>query len=214
VNWLDVIVFFVLGASLIKGFQKGLFREVGEIVAFLAAIWCALALDGPMTAFLQFTFSMPLPVAYMLGFIIPLVGIYMLVSLLFGTMTRIINGLSLGWINRLSGSLFSVLKTALILSLLLNLYEVVDPGRRLIGNERAESAKIYVPLLKLAPTLFPSFRPPFNRKEFREKKRGSEPDKLYVSWHPIQNSLLRVLRPVTINMAFTQQLNPIPFRLV
>jgi membrane protein required for colicin V production len=214
VNWLDVIIAFALGASLIKGFQKGLFREVGEIAAFLAAIWCALAFDGSVTAFLQFTFSMPLPVAYLVGFLLLLVGIYWLVSLIFGTMTRIINGLSLGWINRLSGGLFSVLKTAIVLSLLLNLYEVVDPGRRLIGNERAESAKIYVPLLKLAPTLFPSFRPPFNWKQFRERKRVGEREKLYVSWHPIQNSLLRALRPVTINTAFTQRSNPIPFQPV
>lgn len=65
--------------------------------------------------------------------------------------------LSMNWLNRLAGGGIALLKNLILLSILLNIYEIVDSDRSLIGPERVEQSQLYTPVLNAVPALFPPF---------------------------------------------------------
>ena len=156
-NFLDIFLGILLMVELFKGLKNGFFAEIGSIAGLFIGFFAASELNGPFSHLLADVFSMGHAWSSILGFIVPFCAFYVGVLLLAGTFSHIFKTFSLGWMNRLAGGAFNLLKCALILSIFLNLYELADRNRRLIGPERAESSALYEPLLEVAPALIPSF---------------------------------------------------------
>ena len=155
-GWLDILLGLSLALSTIEGIRRGLFHEVagfvGLFLGFILAIW----LDKPIGHFLT-ELGVPVPLAGMLGFILPLVITILAVHAAAALLSELFKQLSLNGLNRVAGGTFALLKSVVILSILLNIYEVFDTDRSLIGPERVERSRLYSPILKVAPALFPSF---------------------------------------------------------
>jgi membrane protein required for colicin V production len=63
--------------------------------------------------------------------------------------------MTLGMINRLSGAAFGILANALILSVLVLLFDRVNEKKRFIEPEMIEKTYLYKPIGKVAPAIFP-----------------------------------------------------------
>lgn len=156
-GWLDILLGLSLALSTIEGIKRGFFHEVagfvGLVVGFLLAIW----LDKPIGIFLVQHTGIPAPLAGVLGFILPFVCTIIAAQIAAAFLSEVVKSLSLNGLNRLAGGAFALLKNLVVLSILLNFYELFDSDRSLIGPERIEHSRLYTPILKTAPALFPSF---------------------------------------------------------
>ena len=70
-------------------------------------------------------------------------------------MTKIAETLALGFFNKVVGAVFGFLKYALILSVVLLVYDEINASLRFVEKEKTESSILYEPVKNLAPTLFP-----------------------------------------------------------
>ncbi|MFZ4414330.1 MAG: CvpA family protein, partial [Bacteroidales bacterium] len=61
---------------------------------------------------------------------------------------------SLGFINKLAGIVFGVLKIALVISIILYLINILDIKRLIISEKNRRESVLLQPLTKLAPLLF------------------------------------------------------------
>lgn len=156
-GWLDVVLGLLLALNVFSGFRRGLFEEVGGLAGFIAGVLVALAFDDKVASLLANHFGAGHVWASVLGFLIPFIAVTTVFELGAKLFTQLFKTLSLGWLNRSAGAAFSLLKGLLVLSILINLYERVDEDRSLLGEHIARS-KLYVPVRKAAPTLFPAFR--------------------------------------------------------
>ena len=68
---------------------------------------------------------------------------------------KIVKAVFLGFINRLAGIIFGVLKTAIIMSIILLLFDEMDEHVHLLPAKQKEESKMYVPMKQVVPTLFP-----------------------------------------------------------
>ncbi|MDP4277478.1 MAG: CvpA family protein [Bacteroidota bacterium] len=155
--WLDIFLGLILLLSLLDGYKNGFFREVGGLAGLIVGFFVASALNHVIAGHLIVAHSWHVATANMFGFLIPFLAVIVLFVFLSKVFSQLFSMLALGWMNRLAGAFFCFLKGAFILSIMLNLYQLADKDSSLIGKERIERSTFYKPLVKVAPSLFPSF---------------------------------------------------------
>jgi membrane protein required for colicin V production len=116
---LDILLWGILAATAVKGFMKGLVREVCALIGVVAGAWAAFNYYGSVAAVLVKFIKLPHAVAVSLSFLL----IYLVLGLLFflvgHLLTVIFKIMLLGWLNRLGGIVFGLLQGAFILCMLL-----------------------------------------------------------------------------------------------
>jgi membrane protein required for colicin V production len=68
---------------------------------------------------------------------------------------KMIKAVALGFLNRLAGVIFGILKTAVILSIFLLLFDAMDENVHLLPSSQKTESKIYEPMKQIVPKLFP-----------------------------------------------------------
>ena len=69
--------------------------------------------------------------------------------------TKIADFAFLGWANKLTGGIFSVLKTALLIGIMLNLVQKINVDNQLISKEKQEKSVFYRPILDTTSFMMP-----------------------------------------------------------
>ena len=62
---------------------------------------------------------------------------------------------ALGFVNRLLGMIFGLIKSVLILSVLFMVLNSIDAGRPFLPKEKIEKSMLYNPIADIAPAIFP-----------------------------------------------------------
>ena len=62
----------------------------------------------------------------------------------------------LGWLNKLGGAVFSMLKTILMLGVLISLLQKINGNGMLVKQATLDQSLLYQPVLNLAHLLFPA----------------------------------------------------------
>lgn len=149
-NWLDIVLLIILGASAWKGFQRGFVIEVASLLGLVLGIWAGIhlsdrvieALDlevkGAATAFL-ITFGLVLALVVVLGHLL----------------TKAVDLASLSIPNKLAGIAFGVLRSAFTLSITLNLLHGFSDSRLPPPEVRAASS-LHGPFCAFAPMIVPA----------------------------------------------------------
>lgn len=156
-GWLDILLGLSLALSTIEGIKRGFFHEMAGCVGLVVGFIIAVYLDKPIGLFLTQHAGIPVPLAGVLGFLLPFVSLIILAHTLAAFLSGVVKVLSLNWLNRIAGGGFALLKGIVVLSILLNIYELFDKDRSVIGANRIEHSTLYIPILKAAPALFPAF---------------------------------------------------------
>lgn len=154
-NYLDIIFLLLLLFALINGYRKGLIEEVAGLAALILGIWAAMHFSGVMANYISENLNYNSQYLPVLSFVATFLLVLILVKLAGSLANHLINAVSLGFINRLAGLFFGILKGALILSVLLVVFNKLDEEVHLIPEETKLSSRMYEPLRNFAPSIFP-----------------------------------------------------------
>jgi len=153
-NSLDLFLLIPIAMGFVFGLFKGLIKELTSLAAIVLGIYGAKLLAPAVSGFLitKFDFSSKtaIPLAYLLLFIA--IGIALL--LLARMLDKLFDSMSLGGLNKLLGGIFGGLKYALIISVLLNVFDALDSRFNILETETKDNSIAYHPLIKLGPTLW------------------------------------------------------------
>ncbi len=89
-----------------------------------------------------------------LSFIMTFIVVIFLVITVGKIVQKFVDILLLGFLNKLAGAAFGVLKGALLISVLLFVINYFDSGQRLINPEARQKSLFYEPIESIAPTLY------------------------------------------------------------
>ena len=87
-------------------------------------------------------------------------------------MDKLVKAVALGFVNRLAGLAFAVLRTAFLISIVLVILNSIDRRAPFIPEQHKENSLLYRPLSRLAPAVFPYLD--FEDIKGRVKKPGRE----------------------------------------
>jgi len=154
-NWIDIAIVVVLILSMVMGFINGLVKEVASLAALILGIWGAIKFSGFTAAKLYDYFDMTGQYVGLIAFIITFGIIVVIIHFIGIIADKVVTAVSLGFINRLLGIAFGLLKSVLIMSVFFVILNVIDAKRPFLPRERIEESIFFSPISDIAPVIFP-----------------------------------------------------------
>ena len=116
-NPFDIIIIVILGYSLVRGVFRGLVKEVSSIVGVLGGFYAAFSYYTMLAKILSGLIKEP---AYLniLSFLIIFCSVLIIVGVLGIIIKYLLNIAFLGWVDRIGGIGFGLVKGVLIVSIL------------------------------------------------------------------------------------------------
>lgn len=147
----DIVLLAALLWAGWKGFSRGLIIEVASLVALVLGTFAAIRFSGVAAGIINSYVDMEPRVLHILSFSVTFILVMLAVILIGRILEKLVNLVMLGLLNKLAGSVFSVLKVAVVLSVLMMMLNAVDPGKKLISEEERRGSRLYAPVEHLAP---------------------------------------------------------------
>ncbi len=152
---IDIILIAFLGFGLVRGFLKGFFVEIASLMALISGIYGAIHFSFYAAETLMDYVDWDEKTINVAAFAITFIGIVLIIALAGKALTKLADFAALGILNKLLGALFGVIKIGLILSVLLNIFDVMNSSITFIDEEHTKDAVLYEPVKSLAPMIFP-----------------------------------------------------------
>ena len=169
-NYIDIVLGILLLLSAIGGFKKGLIVELASLAALILGIWGAIKFSYITSEFLVDNFDWKWDHLNTVSFIITFIVIVILVHIVAKTVTKLVETVMLGFVNKLAGLIFGFLKGAIILSIILVVFDKINEDVKILSEKTKTESRIYEPLKDFAPSIFPFI-------DFWDKENKSENDK-------------------------------------
>lgn len=157
---IDIVLGALILFGLVRGFMKGLFVEVASLVALVAGVYGAIHFSNFAAEFLQTKTEWNEKTINITAFAITFVIIVLAIALAGKALTKLADFAALGIINKLLGGVFGALKIALILSVVLNIFDKMNNTITFIDEENIDSTVLYKPVKALVPLIFPNILVP------------------------------------------------------
>ena len=154
-NWIDIIVGIPLLYGLISGLYKGIVQSIGSLVGLVLGIVVAYFFAEPLSYVMEEWFALAPSYGYTISFVVLFVAVMLICMLLVKLITKLLSAITLGWLNRVLGACFGLLKIALLLSVLVNLLDNLDQKVGWIQPEKKQASWFYNPVKQVVPTLMP-----------------------------------------------------------
>lgn len=149
-NWLDIILLIPLVYGLFHGLLHGFVRELASILSIVAGILAAKFLAPKLAVIILSAINMPEQAALFISYIALFASVSLLCQMLARLITKFLRKMDLNWLNRLAGAFVGVLVSALLLSVLLNLFVLVEPYYPILKEEAKQQSHLYQPITDLA----------------------------------------------------------------
>lgn len=160
---LDIILLVMFIPGAIRGLTKGLLEQVISLGGILLSVYAAYHFSQPVCDWLARYIQVSDTLLHVIGFAVMLAGVLIGVILLAKVITKAVEMASLGWINRALGLVFSLATSALILGLLVILFDTVNAKFELVQQTVLDDSFLYAPLKDLGYWVFPYLKELFSK---------------------------------------------------
>ena len=154
-NTIDIILAVILIFGAINGFLRGLFIEVTTLVGLVLGVYGAIHFSYFLGDFLKDSVSWEESMIQVVSFAGTFLIILISLVLLGKALTKIAETIALGFFNKIIGAIFGFLKYALILSIVLLVYDQISGSFPFVEKKKVKESVLYEPVKNLAPTIFP-----------------------------------------------------------
>lgn len=154
-NILDAIILIALIPAIIQGLRKGFISQAISIISIVAGIWASARFANIVTEWVSQYITASEQVLKIIAFALILVVVFIVLGLLERLLESILKIVMLGWINKLLGLLFSLLKAVLIIGLIILAFSSLNSSIGLVKPEVIEGSALYEPVKDIAEAIFP-----------------------------------------------------------
>lgn len=154
-SFIDIIFAALLGYAIYKGLKNGLFVEVASLLALVVGIFVAIKFSHIVRSVIETKVSWDPKYIEITAFALTFIVVVIVIHLSAKLLTKIVDFAYLGWINRLAGAGFSVLKTILALSIVILLFEKINVNNMLVKQETLDESIFYNPTKEISAFVYP-----------------------------------------------------------
>ena len=153
---IDIIILVVIGVGVIQGLMKGFVKQLASIVGLIAGLLVARALFASVAEKLAPVLGTSTVIAQILAFVLIWVAVPLGFVLVASFLTKALDAVRLGWLNRWLGSGLGALKFLLLTSLVICVIEFIDSDNKLISATKKSESLLYYPIETFAGIFFPA----------------------------------------------------------
>ncbi|MCR5243929.1 MAG: CvpA family protein [Bacteroidales bacterium] len=157
-NALDIIILLCFIPAIITGLKKGLVTQIFEIVSVIAGTWLSYRFSGLLCKYLAPYIETSEPILHIIAFVIIMIVAVLFFRLIGKGVETIVKLVLLGWLNKLLGVVFAILKVGLILGLIIIVFNTINAQVGIVKEEVLSSSVLYEPLKNAAYSVFPYFK--------------------------------------------------------
>lgn len=155
-NYIDIIFIIPIVWFTYQGFQRGFIIELASLAALILGIYAALSFSEYAEGFLVNNLNLEPTYLPVVSFILTFIVIVFLVYSVGKILEKVINMVALGFINKLAGGVFGLLKGAVLISIVLMVINHFNDD--LIAAEKKKGSMLYKPVEGIAPLLWENFQ--------------------------------------------------------
>ena len=138
--------------------MKGSLKQLAVIVGLIAGLLLARALFGMLAEQLAPVLGTSITVAQILSFILVWVAVPLGCSLIASVLTKALEVINLGWLNRLFGALLGAIKVMLLVGLGIYVLEYIDPKSEMVSKTTNNASLLYSPMKEFADMFLPAIK--------------------------------------------------------
>ncbi len=154
-NILDIVLIVCLVPAIIQGLRKGFIAQAVAIISLILGGWLAYKFSSALTGWLGQWIEYSGPALDVVSFILIFAVVVTLLFLLGKILEASVKIILLGWLNKLLGLVFSLLKYALIIGLLIILFDQINNRFGLVSGEYLDSSFMYTGFREMSYAIFP-----------------------------------------------------------
>lgn len=157
-NYIDITILLFLLFGAYRGFSKGLIVEVATLAGLVLGVYLAISYssytEDILRDFLNISSRYISYIALAVTFIIVAVAVYIVGKLL----TKLVDIISLGLVNKLLGTILGVAKYFVIVCVLLLIVDALNEKFQFISEETKQKSLLFYPFLNFAQKMYNSIR--------------------------------------------------------
>lgn len=154
-NTLDIVILILFIPGIIRGLSKGFLEQAISLAGIVLSVYLAYKFSGAVCLKLKEYITVSETVLNVLAFVIVLVGVLLIVLFVAKLITTVAEKASLGWLNKTLGMVFSIGTSALLIALLIILFDTVNVKFELVKGPILDNSLLYGPLKDLGYLVFP-----------------------------------------------------------
>ncbi|MCF8331697.1 MAG: CvpA family protein [Bacteroidales bacterium] len=174
ITLLDIFIIIPALWFAFKGFNKGFIHELASLAALVLGIYAAFNFSDFTAGVLTDKLNLQTEYLHIIAFAITFIVVVILTNLVGKLVETVINIAMLGFVNKLAGLAFGVLKIALIISALFYILHTIDIRDKLISDQTKKKSLLYEPVSSLVYIIIPVVQD-FEWKQPDKEKEPSGP---------------------------------------
>ena len=147
-NTLYIVLLLLFIPGIVTGLAKGLLEQAVSLVGIVLGALLAYKYYTAVGAWLGGFWAISETALNVLGFAFILLLSLTVVVIIAKLFTKLVDMASLGWINRVLGLVLAVLITALVLGLLILVFEALNNQFQFVTDSKALNESVVYPILK------------------------------------------------------------------
>ncbi len=157
-NALDIIILLILAIGAIMGIRKGFVSQAFSLISILVSVWLSFTCASAFGEWLSQYISTSEVILKIISFLIIFIGVGLLCNLLGKLVEKIFKLAMLGWLNRLLGAIFSMMKYVLFIGIAIQLFTSLNQQFGFVDNATLAQSGLYTAIKTISDVVFPYFK--------------------------------------------------------
>lgn len=151
-NWIDLVILFILILAFLNGYRRGAFKEISTFIGLIIGVVFAVNNADWLAAQLHGKFNFSPTVLYMVSYALVLAVCVILLRLLGHFFYKLVKIAPLKVPNKITGGVFGIIKGLVLVSLVFLLFLFPTPFRSIDGA--IESSAMARPIRGFVPVIY------------------------------------------------------------
>lgn len=157
-NYIDVIILAFLAWGAYRGFSRGLILEIATLVGLVLGIYFAIEYSPYTEEVLHDFFNISSKCLNYIALAVTFLVVVLVIFIVAKLLTKLVNIIFLGFINKLLGVIFGVLRYAVIVCVLLLIVDALNEKFQFISEEILKESIFFQPFLNFAQGIYNDIR--------------------------------------------------------
>ena len=154
-NIIDIIILVCCIPALVHGFSKGFVSQAISLIALVLGVWLSFKFSVPFGDWLKSFADLPGTVLHIIAFALILIIVMLVLMLIGKAIEKVLKVAMLGWLNKLLGIVFALLKAVLVIGLVIILFDAIYNLIPFVSSDTINESVLYGPVKSIANTVFP-----------------------------------------------------------
>ena len=152
---LDIILLICFIPALVQGVRKGFIAQAISIASIIVGIWASSRFAEVVSEWLGKYITVSDQVMKVVAFALIFIAVFLVLAAVGKLLEGMFKIVTLGWLNRLAGLVFALLKTSLILGILIMVFTSLNDTFDLVSEATLNESVLYPPFKEAAFKIFP-----------------------------------------------------------